>query len=168
MDRGKVQTVFEKRLGLETKTCREIEKGIYNWCIDTAKTRNISLNWADPCFHNLYIKKSLSVLNNLDPESHIRNPDLIKSLRSHEIDAGQVASMPYEKLFPERWKDVIDRHVAKLSRSLYTPQMETDRYRCKKCGQNRCSYYEMQIRSGDESTTIFVSCINCNNNWRIN
>lgn len=42
----------------------------------------------------------------------------------------------------------------------------TDAFRCGKCGQRRCSYYQMQTRSADEPMTTFVTCLNCNNRWK--
>jgi transcription elongation factor S-II len=44
----------------------------------------------------------------------------------------------------------------------------TDRFTCPKCKHRDCVYHIMQIRSGDEGSTIFVMCNKCKHNWRIN
>ena len=36
------------------------------------------------------------------------------------------------------------------------PESMTDRYKCRKCGSRKCSYYEMQTRSADEPMTQFL------------
>ena len=38
--------------------------------------------------------------------------------------------------------------------------------KCQKCGGDRTTYTQKQMRSSDEPMTIFVTCINCGNRWR--
>ena len=38
---------------------------------------------------------------------------------------------------------------------------------CSKCNSNKTISYTKQTRSGDESTTVFAMCFNCNNKWNI-
>jgi len=42
----------------------------------------------------------------------------------------------------------------------------TDMFRCGKCGQRKCTYYQMQTRSADEPMTTFVRCTVCPNRWK--
>lgn len=44
---------------------------------------------------------------------------------------------------------------------------ETDQFKCGRCQQRRCKYYQMQTRSADEPMTTFVTCVNCGNRWRV-
>ncbi|MFQ5977649.1 MAG: transcription factor S [Candidatus Heimdallarchaeota archaeon] len=37
---------------------------------------------------------------------------------------------------------------------------------CPKCGHNRASYWQSQIRSADEGMTLFYRCLNCRHTWR--
>ena len=66
--------------------------------------------------------------------------------------------------YSQKWK-------RQKEQSLLNSNMEakTDLFKCGKCKQRKCSYYEMQIRSADESATIFITCLNpaCKNKWRI-
>ena len=45
-------------------------------------------------------------------------------------------------------------------------QESTDQFKCGKCGQRKCTYYQMQTRSADEPMTTFVTCTVCNNRWK--
>ena len=36
---------------------------------------------------------------------------------------------------------------------------------CGKCGSQKTYSYTKQTRSGDEATTVFAICCNCNNKW---
>jgi transcription elongation factor S-II len=52
-------------------------------------------------------------------------------------------------------------------RSDLTPHVTvTDAFRCGKCRERQCSYYQMQTRSADEPMTTFVRCVKCGNRWR--
>tara|TARA_B100000989_G_scaffold268424_1_gene223124 strand:+ start:661 stop:1077 length:417 start_codon:yes stop_codon:yes gene_type:complete len=38
---------------------------------------------------------------------------------------------------------------------------------CNKCGSNKTYSYTKQTRGGDESTTVFAMCSNCQTKWKI-
>lgn len=38
---------------------------------------------------------------------------------------------------------------------------------CGKCNSNRTLSYTKQTRGGDESTTVFAVCYDCNNRWKM-
>jgi DNA-directed RNA polymerase subunit M/transcription elongation factor TFIIS len=40
-------------------------------------------------------------------------------------------------------------------------------FECPKCSSKRTISWGKQIRSGDEGTSVFAKCIECNHNWRI-
>ena len=42
-------------------------------------------------------------------------------------------------------------------------EANTDFYKCGRCKQRKCSYYEMQTRSADEPMTQFITCLKCDN-----
>lgn len=39
-------------------------------------------------------------------------------------------------------------------------------FKCYKCKSNKCTFYALQTRSSDEPMTLFVTCLNCGNNWK--
>lgn len=39
--------------------------------------------------------------------------------------------------------------------------------RCPKCKNNKCYFWTMQTRAGDESETKFYKCTNCKHTWRV-
>ena len=38
---------------------------------------------------------------------------------------------------------------------------------CNKCGSKKTFSYSKQTRSGDESTTVFATCVMCKSSWKI-
>lgn len=46
-------------------------------------------------------------------------------------------------------------------------EVEEGIFTCR-CGSKRTISFSLQTRSGDEATTVFVSCISCNRKWKAN
>lgn len=147
---------------------RDLEIGVFNWSLRRVEKANQIKTWENPLLVSTYVNKGRSVILNIDPESRIGNPDLLRKVRKGELAPHSIAFMPAWEIHPERWRDALDTRT-KRERSFQDMRQaaKTDLFRCGKCKKRECSYYEMQVRSADESSTIFVSCLNCGNRWRI-
>ena len=64
-----------------------------------------------------------------------------------------------------RWKEFNDlkKHQREFEESAVAT---TDLFKCGRCKQRKCVYTTAQIRSSDESATIFVECIACGLRWK--
>ena len=144
-----------------------IEKGIYNYTIDTAKSRNITRLWNDRVFYNLYMNKCISIYSNLSKDSYIQNNYLLKNILEKKIDPESVANLSVYDIFPDNWKDLMDKK-SKMDELKYKlkPEAMTDQFKCRKCYSRSCSYYEVQTRSADEPMTQFITCLDCKNRWK--
>ena len=75
--------------------------------------------------------------------------------------------MSSEELYPEKWVTIIEKQKRKLKEAYEIKQVSmTDLIKCGKCKKNKISYQELQTRSGDESMTIFFTCLSCGHKWR--
>jgi transcription elongation factor S-II len=138
-----------------------LEKGIYNFAIKEANQRKIVKKWENPKFVQIYTDHLRSIYLNL------KNENLLNLLLSNEISPQQLAFMTHQELNPERWKLLIERKMKRDSSKLNTNiQASTDMFTCRKCKSKKCTYYELQTRSADEPTTIFVTCLDCGKNWK--
>lgn len=146
---------------------RYIEKDIYNYCISISKEKNIRRNWEDITFKNLYINKIISMIVNLNKNSYVGNKDFLDKINSNEIDYKNITKLNMTDIYPENWKDLINKKI-KIDKIKYEKDQTamTSLFKCKKCKSNKCSYYEVQTRSADEPMTQFVSCIECGNRWK--
>lgn len=157
----------------------KLEKGIYNWCIDYAEEKNIIKSWSDKRFASIYLNKCRQLLSYLYDKDQTDKTDktdqnnddrenLIEQLKSGSIDPLKFASMrPYE-LMPNKYAEFIEFKAKKFDTIMNHRQTaKTDQFKCGKCKKRECSYYELQVRSADESMTVFVSCLNCGHRWRI-
>lgn len=165
--RDNVIKLFSK-LSITNLQAKDIEIGIYNNCIDYAIENKIPLRWDSESFKQLYLAKSRSIYINLNPKSSIKNKRLIKRLKDKEFLPHELATMKHENLYPEIWKDIIDKEILR-TKAAYEPLAVamTDRYTCGKCKKNKCSYYELQTRSADEPMTMFINCLHCGHRWKM-
>jgi DNA-directed RNA polymerase subunit M/transcription elongation factor TFIIS len=147
----------------EEKWCHNIEKGVFNYAIKEADIRKITKKWTKPEFCQLYKDRLRSVYINL------KNPTFLELVKSGEIQPEQLAFITHQEMNPERWKPLIENKI-KRDQSKYNNNIEasTDVFTCRKCKSNRCVYTAVQVRSSDEPTTLFVSCLNCGKNWKEN
>lgn len=165
--RKNVADIYRK-MGLSDNQAIDLEIGVYNFCIDYAKERLIPLTWTSDVFKELYTAKARSVYANLNDKSSIKNDRLLIRLKEKDFLPHEVAQMRPEEMYPEMWKEIIDRENLR-TKSAYEPTATamTDRYTCGKCKRNRCSYYELQTRSADEPMTMFITCIHCGHRWKM-
>uniref|UniRef100_A0A6C0I1C0 TFIIS-type domain-containing protein n=1 Tax=viral metagenome TaxID=1070528 RepID=A0A6C0I1C0_9ZZZZ len=158
-----IQILLENGNESDFENCaKNIEKGVYNYTIKEANTKKIIKKWENTKFVHLYIDRLRSVYTNIK-----KSEDLLIQIQNGDILPQNVAFMTHQEMNQDQWRLLIEQKI-KRDASKYTTKVEasTDMYTCKKCKSKKCTYYELQTRSADESTTIFVSCLNCGKNWR--
>lgn len=159
--RTNVRNVIFKKLNNEKKS-KNLEIGIFNYCLKEASHKKIIRKWENAYFVELYIEKFRSIFLNLE-----KNNDLLKNIINKKIKPEDVAFMTHQELKPDKWDKFIE---AKIKRDKYkfenNIEASTDSFTCRKCKSNKCSYYQMQTRSADEPMTTFVSCIMCGCRWK--
>ena len=65
--------------------------------------------------------------------------------------------------------DVFRQKLEEHDRFLVKPfEVDEGVLTCNKCNSNKTYSYTKQTRSGDESTTVFAICSNCNARWTVN
>lgn len=166
--RTTVLRLLMREAGLTEPEAREVEIGVYNWSLRFADDHLVTKAWRCNRFAAIYIHKSRSVIANLDPASPLGNTRLLARMREGEFAPHDIASMRPEHLFPDRWKEALDRKIQK-DEYVYNekPAAMTDQFRCARCKKRECVYQELQLRSCDEPVSLFITCLNCGNRWRI-
>ncbi|KAJ1941768.1 transcription elongation factor TFIIS [Kickxella alabastrina] len=98
-----------------------------------------------------------------------KNPDLRNSVVLGIITPKHLCNMTSEEMAPKELQMAIDKMNQENladARAPIAEVSETDMFRCGRCGNRRCTYYQMQTRSADEPMTTFVTCVVCTNRWR--
>ena len=145
----------------DKKKSTNLEKGIFNYSIQMAREKQIIRKWENTHFSQLYIDRFRSVYVNL------KNPELFKRVKKKDFKIHTLAFMSHYEMKPERWKDLIDAKI-KRDDNLCKVDMAaaTDEFYCFKCKNRKCTYYQLQTRSGDEGMTTFVMCLVCGSSWK--
>lgn len=147
---------------LKTKKYSEnIEKGVYNIAIRIADSKNVVKKWENIYFVQIYIDRLRSVYLNL------KDPIINEKLESGIFKPHEFGTMTHQEMSPEKWGKLICEKKEK-DENKYAPKLDgnTDMFVCRKCKSNKCSYYQLQTRSGDEPMTTYVTCVSCANRWK--
>lgn len=158
--RANIRKKIDEKLNNE-KASLNLEKGIFNYTLKEADQRKIVKKWDNKFFVQIYLNHLRSILNNL-------NDKWIEEINSGNIQPHKIAFMNHQELNHEIWKELIETKSKRDKNKFETNvAAATDTFTCRKCKNNQCTYYQMQTRSADEATTIFVQCVLCNNRWRM-
>ena len=159
--RAKLTTVFGN--DMNPTIFANIEIGVYNYAIKEATNLKVIKKWDAPMFTTLYVDRLRTVYRNL------KNKELLAMLKSGELCPKTFAFMTHQEMNPDHWKQMIQEKT-KRDACKYSINVEamTEMFTCKKCKSKRCTYYELQTRSADEPSTIFISCLDCGKHWKQN
>lgn len=139
-----------------------LEKAIYNYTIKEANQRKIIKKWENPLFTRIYIDRLRTIYTNI-----YKNDYWIEQLKTGETKPEIFAFMTHQEMKPERWATLIQQKIKRdASRFETNIEASTDMFTCKKCKSKRCTYYELQTRSADEPSTIFITCLDCGKHWK--
>ena len=98
-----------------------------------------------------------------------KNPDLRRAIAKREIDATTLIDLSSEELGSDERRAAnqsIREHAEAEAVRGQRKEASTTAFKCGKCGQRACTFYQLQTRSADEPMTTFVTCVNCENRWK--
>ncbi len=144
----------------------ELERCIYNACIEESKKRHIICDWSFPLFDKLYERKMRHMCGNLHPQVYVQNKGLLERYKRGEFTFEDLMTWRETEIFPERNKELAEKQFQREQRLLEGNKANaTDQFFCTRCRKRQCTYYELQTRSADEPMTIFIQCVNCGKRW---
>tara|TARA_B110000858_G_scaffold91225_1_gene105394 strand:+ start:2185 stop:2709 length:525 start_codon:yes stop_codon:yes gene_type:complete len=161
------KNLIKKNIKLSQIEIDDLEIGVFNASLDYALENNIQLSWLSPQFTDIYNNIFRGIYTNLVSSTYINNKKLYQRLKKKEFMPHELAYMSREQLFPEKWHLIIEKEKLKLKEAYEIKEVSmSDLIKCGKCKNNKVSYQELQTRSGDESMTIFFTCIVCGHKWK--
>lgn len=150
----------------ETDTiCINLEKCILNYATDRCRELLQEAAWDNYRFSNIYKQKFLQVQHNLR-----KSPVLKNWLVKKKIKTVDVMDMRPEDLWPDGpYAKKMEEKIHKDLRKMYLTQEVKNQegfFTCGRCKSKKTSYYQLQTRSADEPMTTFVTCHQCDRNWK--
>jgi DNA-directed RNA polymerase subunit M/transcription elongation factor TFIIS len=157
--RANIRKKIDKKLNNE-KASFNLEKGIFNYALKEADNRKIVKKWDNKFFVQIYLNHLKSILENL-------NDKWIEEINNGSILSHKLAFMTHQELNHEKWEQLIEAK-SKRDKNKFETNLaaSTDTYTCRKCKNNKCTYYQMQTRSADEPMTLYITCVCCGNRWK--
>jgi hypothetical protein len=148
---------------------KNIEIAIFNYSVRYSDTHN--KNWNDHSFCLCYKNKARHILLNVNPFSYVLNKNLLSRYLNDEFSCvSLVFYMSHIDLFPERFtsalKDNLQTDKLSWSVQLDPSTMPDGAVACRRCKSLKTTYYSLQTRKSDESTSCFATCLSCKFNWR--
>ena len=147
----------------------QIEESIYNYTVSQVQIKESDINTEHKFFKIIYVNKVISLYNNLDKNSYIQNNNFLDRLLNKEFDIKDIALLSPQDINKEHWQKYLDRQSAN-DEFLYsrTAGIRTSEYKCGRCKEKNCTYYQLQVRCSDEPMTTFINCLNCGHKWSFN
>ena len=160
--------ILRKKLKIPELQAKDLEIGVFNATIDYANNYGIQLSWKSQILLDTYINISRSIYSNIKKDSYIGNKNLHKRmLKNKEFLPHMLPYMQYHNIFPERWKDIIEKNQRRFKAAYEIKLVAmSDMITCSRCKSKKVSYYELQTRSGDEASTLFMNCLICGKKWK--
>ena len=117
-----------------------------------------------------YINRCKAIVSNLkDPDNEEFRIDILSGKLSPEVLAKmEVTEMASKKIKNERTQ--MEEEAFDATRSDWNQKhalVSEGMYTCRKCKGKRTTTQEIQMRSADEPMSIFITCVDCGNQWRI-
>ena len=144
----------------------ELEMAIYNATVRAQGEAGQDATWNDS-FQGAYRRLAAAVAGNLTREKGYSNgnTDLLDRVLRGELDIKTVADMRPSSMRPSVFEG-LDTMTERLSKAtLRNTGAVSTLFECPKCKERNCSYTELQTRSADEGTTIFLFCHTCSTQW---
>lgn len=157
--RSNVREKLNEKLKNE-RNSTNLEKGIFNYTLKNADQQKIVKKWDNKFFVQIYIDRLRSIITNL-------NDEILQSVQDGTMKPHKIAFMTHQELCPEKWQVLIDAKI-KRDKNKFEDKIEasTDVFTCRKCKSKKCTYYQQQVRSADESMTVYIQCCECGNRWK--
>lgn len=98
-----------------------------------------------------------------------KNGKLRELILNRQIKLDKLLTMSHDELANDdlkKTREEVHERMTRDAQPFNKQEASTDQFKCGRCKQRKCNYFQMQTRSADEPLTTFVTCVNCNNRWK--
>jgi len=117
-------------------------------------------------WHEEYIVKNLIESDEMKEKIlNIKIQNILFNLQKNSEISGNMCSQKSFEMIPERWREMMQLQEYQDNR-VEDQVTVTDMFQCGRCNSKRCTYFSLQLRSGDEGESQFINCLDCNKRWK--
>ena len=139
----------------------KIELSIFEYSLIYCLNDKYDLKYLKP----IYDDKIYNIILNLDPTNHLQNKTFKENLLTGKLNPNEVGFMSPAQIHPVKWNHLIKKKEYKEWRENSIAYSNT--YKCRHCGESKCKISQVQTRSADEPSTLFISCMICHKTFKI-
>lgn len=143
----------------------ELEQAVAERIVRFAIDNEIHSSY-DSRLEHAYKQQLKTIILNLNPNSRLKNTQLLPKIRSGEVTAKQLANMDESDMNPSKWRSSQIKQQEATQISHGEQKATTSLIICGRCG-SKTSYTEKQTRSSDEAMTVKVTCPGCGNTFSV-
>jgi DNA-directed RNA polymerase subunit M/transcription elongation factor TFIIS len=115
---------------------------------------------------NFKLKDNIELDKYLDIIYNITNSDtLLDKINNKELDIYSIPWLEPHNLDDKLWRSYIDR--IERNRETKEKMATINIFKCRKCGEMKCTSYQLQTASIDEPMTTYISCKVCGHKWKV-
>lgn len=141
---------------LPINTLTNIEIAIYNDTVTYANKHNIECTWENFIFKHYYVVKAMQIIHILKENPRFKDRVIEQKLSKTICSLSR--------------SEMITNHEPVATKNLGAVNLDEVAdgiFKCPKCQKRKVTYYQMQTRSADEPMTNFITCLYCNNRWKM-
>lgn len=148
------------------KLSKKIEITLYNWSLQICDDNKMPRAWHE-FFEKTYKNKLRTLLYNL---KNSQDSKLCDAVKCGDVEPSTLITMTAEQMQPHIWaaaKEELERkNHEKFAPCLQDMIIGSGAFVCKRCRSDKTAYIELQTRSTDEPSTIYVKCLECEATWK--
>jgi transcription elongation factor S-II len=140
---------------LSAEQKNKLSEAISNFGTYYITNNRLNSQWKEDIELDKYMDIRFNLLN---------NEILQQKVLTGEINISELPWFEPYKLDEKFWK----QHIDKRNKNIETKEkMATvNIFKCRKCGEMKCTTYQLQTASIDEPMTTYVNCKVCGNSWK--
>ena len=115
-----------------------------------------------------YTNRVLEIMHNIKENKDFRDKIVKGEIKPEDLCTMDVIDMINKDKRDEIAKTIEDKtNEMRSDWNKKHAKVSSGVYKCRKCGGDKTTQFEMQTRSADEPMTIFITCLNCDYQWKI-
>jgi len=134
----------------------ELENAITQYKNNYISNNRLPIKLCDGIGLDKYLDIKYNILN---------SATLLDKINSKEIEIKLLPWLDPYQLDPTLWQLHIDKRDK--NRETIEKMATINIFKCRKCGEMKCTTYQLQTASIDEPMTTFISCKICGNSWKV-
>lgn len=165
--RDAVRSTLKEHLPeLPEEDVNALEVGIWNWALEETGRRG-NQRLFDSTMSDDYCRRAVHCVSNLSSGPLGNGNDwLLPLVLAGSVEPYDVPFMDAHSLNRPLVAKFYDKKKDRDLTDRETYVAVTTVFKCPSCGEKKTTYRQVQMRGGDEGSTLFLHCLCCGHQWR--